>query len=178
MADGAPPRPPTATPAAAASPELPRASAAGEPPADNAPLASRGDAPAAVERLEPSAVSTVDSADLINTDPVPNVATDIPLPARIYGPQDVDVVPPRSLVSNQLGRLPRGSRPDDFAMIELVVSESGTVESARVTRAPLTLADAELMTMSLSAAKAWRFQPARKLGEPVKYRQRIPVALR
>jgi hypothetical protein len=35
------------------------------------------------------------------------------------------------------------------------------------------MADAMVLTMSLSAAKTWRFQPAIKDGQPVRYRKTV-----
>jgi len=96
----------------------------------------------------------------------------------IYTINDGDVVPPVASAPNQLGRLPRGVRREDIAAIEVVVNRKGTVESVRAQLRPQTLADAAVITMSLSAAKAWHFRPATKDGEPVKYRKVIPVTVR
>ena len=98
--------------------------------------------------------------------------------AAVYSARDKDVAPPIALYPQQLGRVPTGVRPDDIAMIEVVVNENGTIAGVKAQESPRTLDDAMILTMSLSAAKSWRFQPAAKDGRPVKYRQVIPVSLR
>jgi len=88
----------------------------------------------------------------------------------IYSRDDQDVVPPSAIYPNFPSRLPAGVRPDEVAEFYVVVSETGTVESVRARRVPETMAEAMTMTMSLSAAKAWRFRPGSKNGHPVRYR--------
>jgi len=101
-----------------------------------------------------------------------------PTDPTIYSLKDGDVQPPVSVSPKQLGRMPRGIRLEDIESIEVVVNRKGVVESVKAQRRPETLADAAVVTMSLSAAKSWHFQPARKDGVPVKYRQVIPVTVR
>jgi hypothetical protein len=74
----------------------------------------------------------------------------------------------------QTRRFPATSA-DDFAEFEVVVTPAGGVESVRARRVPVTMAEALRVTMSLSAAKTWRFRPGLKDGEPVRYRQVIRV---
>ena len=88
----------------------------------------------------------------------------------IYSRDDRDVDPPSAIYPHFPKELPPGVGPDDVAEFYVVVSETGNVESVRAIRVPETMAEAMTMTMSLSAAKAWRFQPGRKDGQPVKYR--------
>ena len=58
--------------------------------------------------------------------------------------------------------------------IEIVINERGTVDSARATVQPKTVGEASLLMGRLSAVKAWRFQPATKNGEAVRYRLLVP----
>jgi hypothetical protein len=70
-------------------------------------------------------------------------------------------------------RLPVGVKPgvrvETLPEVELVISETGEVESARLVN-PGAGTKAAMM---LSAVKAWRFQPAMLNGEPVRYRLRL-----
>jgi hypothetical protein len=88
---------------------------------------------------------------------------------RIFS-SDSDGVSPAVGVRPQLPReLPSYLRPDQLTRFDLVVSETGTVESVKLVGSPRTVHD----SMLLSAAKAWQFQPALKDGHPVRYRKTI-----
>jgi outer membrane biosynthesis protein TonB len=50
--------------------------------------------------------------------------------------------------------------------MELVIATDGSVERVRLVSVPRRMAD----MMLLSGAKLWRFSPAVKDGEPVRYR--------
>jgi len=97
----------------------------------------------------------------------------------IYSRSDPDVVPPVALARQPLGRLPSGTAgPSNFSRIEVLVNENGTVARVKAQETPQSLDDAMVLTMSLSAAKAWLFEPAIKDGRPVKYRALITVSVR
>ena len=98
--------------------------------------------------------------------------------ASIYSPSDSDVMPPVVIWPQQLGRIPGTERSEERALIEVVINSDGTVARVRAQQSPQTLDDAMILTMSLSAAKSWRFRPALKDGRPVRYRQLIPVSVR
>jgi TonB family protein len=57
--------------------------------------------------------------------------------------------------------------------LEVIVNEQGMVEWAGIAKPSFASYDSDL----LSAAKAWRFRPATKRGEPVKYRLAVEVVL-
>ena len=103
-------------------------------------------------------------------------APEASLPA-IYGKDDTDVQPPKALFP----RLLKGLNPSspnvriDALTIAMVVSEDGTVESVHGLVAPQNISEGLLLTQALSAVKSWRFQPAVRDGEPVKYRQIVPL---
>ena len=98
--------------------------------------------------------------------------------AAVYSASDRDVDPPVVLYPQQLGRVPIGLRRDEMAFVEVLLSEEGRVLQVKSLDSPQSLDESMVLTMSLSAAKSWRFQPARKDGRAVKYRQVLPVSLR
>jgi hypothetical protein len=98
--------------------------------------------------------------------------------AAIYGPNDRGVQPPVVIVPQQLGRVPLGARREDLTYVDVIINEEGRVMQVKANESPQTLDESMVITMSLSAAKSWRFKPASKDGRPVKFRQTIPVSLR
>ena len=58
-------------------------------------------------------------------------------------------------------------------MVEVTVSEFGQVEKARLISAPANIHE----SMLLSAIKAWRFTPAKRHGQAVRYRQVMPITV-
>jgi TonB family protein len=93
--------------------------------------------------------------------------------ARVYGPTDTDVIPPvpirQDLPRWPTSYLPAGS-PD--GLVEVVISESGAVESAAIRQSLNNFYDSQL----LQAARSWRYQPAMKGGQPVKYRRLVKIS--
>lgn len=83
----------------------------------------------------------------------------------VYSREDLDVRPPQML-SPELPRPAVASWPTRTNSMELIVSESGSVERVRLVRPPQRMPD----MMLLSRAKVWKFQPAVKDGRPVRYR--------
>jgi len=98
--------------------------------------------------------------------------------SSIYSANDKDVDPPVVLYPQQLGRVPIGLRRDEVTFVEVTINEDGRVMRVKARESPSTLDESMVLTMSLSAAKTWRFQAARKDGKAVKYRQVLPVSLR
>jgi len=110
--------------------------------------------------------------------PSPKPAAELPLPeastgsrtaaaeATVFSAADAEVVPP-SLLRPHLPTSPRGSvRAEDLPQVELLVSPTGEVESVRLVTQRAGVASA----MMLSAIKTWRFEPANRRGQPVRYR--------
>ena len=56
-------------------------------------------------------------------------------------------------------------------LVEIVIDEAGRVESATIRRSISAPFDAEL----LASTEKWRFQPAMRNGQPVKYRRSYEV---
>lgn len=84
----------------------------------------------------------------------------------VYTSSSLDVQPP-VIYSPKLPPLP----PADpywqgTNTMELLIDESGEVRQARLTSRPVRMSD----MMLLSPAKTWKFHPALKNGQPVKYR--------
>jgi len=82
----------------------------------------------------------------------------------IYTKDDQDVVPARP-VSSQIGGGLDVSIADVNTM-ELVISKFGRVEQVKLSVPPKRMTDMVL----LSSAKTWKFTPAMKNGQPVRYR--------
>ena len=119
-----------------------------EPP-DASPSPLEVNAPAAIEPVaEPVTVELPPAVD----------------PSIVYSQTDQNVEPPRLLSRPLPARLPSGG--SDVPTVEIVTSPEGGVERVRLTSKPRRLVD----VMELSAAKAWKFDPALKDGQPVRYR--------
>ncbi len=104
------------------------------------------------------------------------IPTVIPVPTEspVLDGRDSRVTPP----SIERVRLRHASEPlsqgalDEAGLVELVVSASGVVESAKFVTNPLDVHQ----SMLLSAVKAWRFRPARLNGQAIRYRLRVPIS--
>jgi hypothetical protein len=91
------------------------------------------------------------------------------IPTAVYSAASTSVASP-DLVSPKLRKgLPAGVRFEDLPEVEIVVSETGEVESAKFVT-PMRGMKAAVM---LSAVKAWHFQPATLDGRAVRYRFRV-----
>lgn len=145
---------PVTPPVPQRAPRRNRAAAAAPPepdpePADPSPSPVEVEAPAAIEpAAEPVVVELPPAVD----------------PSIVYSETDANVEPPRL----RTGVLPRWVPPgsSDVAAVEVVVSQEGGVERVKLASKARRLID----VMALSAAKMWRFDPALKDGEPVRYR--------
>jgi len=95
--------------------------------------------------------------------------------SKIYDASDPDVAPPVAVVQ----RVPAWTPRDDMekkrysGTVEIVIDENGSVISAALT-APVFPSYDQLL---LQAAKNWRYKPARRGGQPVKYRRAVAVLL-
>ena len=93
-------------------------------------------------------------------------AVSAPLPStEIYSDADPDVVPARLLEKQTGGPVLRGVQADMNTM-ELVISPQGRVEQVRLMSVTKRMTDMLL----LSGAKTWKFAPALRNGQPVRYR--------
>jgi hypothetical protein len=137
-------------------------------------------APRATTERSPSMQSAPPSKPEAQVPPT-FAAYDVPaasdLDGTIYSARDSDVTPPIATYPRLPAEPPSGVRAEAFSTLELLVTETGAVESVKLRGRPSHLAEALLATMNLSAAKTWRFVPALKDGRPVKYRTLIRVWL-
>ena len=99
--------------------------------------------------------------------PVGDVPEEDEASQLVYSSEHEDVQPP-ALLYPQLPPplMIADSRAGPLNRMELVVSADGTVERVRLVNGPTRMPD----MMLLSGAKLWKFTPAFKDGEPVRYR--------
>lgn len=89
----------------------------------------------------------------------------------VYSSAQPDVVPP-TLIRSQMPQVPiRGVPITAPGVLEIVVGDDGQVVSARLVPRSNRYQD----RMMVSAAKTWRFAPARRYGQPVRYRLEMPI---
>ena len=109
--------------------------------------------------------------------PAPVAAPPPPPRKAFYSPDDSDVIPPAIL--NQ--KMPQWTGPAAQMLkgtvrrgvVEIMIGESGAVESAVIRQGTGTVYDDAL----LNEARRWRYTPATKDGVPVKYRKIIQFSL-
>jgi hypothetical protein len=105
--------------------------------------------------------------------PAPEPAA--PTPAQVFDAAATDVVPPIAI--SQV--MPEWNPPIGFqsrnytGTLELVIDEHGVVTGAALVT-PVNVTYDQLL---LSAAKRWRYRPAQRAGQPVKYRKAISIVL-
>jgi TonB family protein len=105
-----------------------------------------------------------------------NAAAPVTARPDIY--TDVDRIQPPVPVQRDV---PRWQPPDEPArqgthtgLVELVIDKEGAVESVSIAKSVHAAYDAPL----LEAARKWRYRPATRDGQPVRYRLVTPVVLR
>ena len=103
------------------------------------------------------------------------VIVDAASATMIYSANDRDVTPPVAAYPRLPAEPPSRIPAADLSTLELLVDETGQVESVKAMGRPKHLGEALLMTVNLSAAKTWRFLPAVRDGRPVKYRKLVQV---
>ncbi len=86
---------------------------------------------------------------------------------------DPGVVPPALLSPRLTAPLQEESSSPDSSAIDIVISDRGVVESAKLASPVRDYREA----MMLSAIKAWRFKPASVDGYPVRYRMRVYLSV-
>jgi len=108
--------------------------------------------------------------------PVEPIAPPAPAPIhemREYTSADAGVTPP-AVVKQDLPPYPWNTVIPKMGMIEVVIDESGAVESAVVRQSVNSAYD----RLALETAKTWRYRPARLNGAPVKYRKAVQISIR
>jgi hypothetical protein len=97
-------------------------------------------------------------------------ATTFPLADRIYSKADLQVTLPVS-VYPRFPPEPPGTNVTGRMVLELTISDIGLVERVRTVTMPRNIHE----FMLLSAAKAWRFEPARIGGHAVRFRHTMAI---
>jgi TonB family protein len=104
-------------------------------------------------------------------------AKSAPPPGAVYNIEDDGITPPVPLVQT----MPMWTPPNDnfrrvtfTGAVEVLIDERGAVESARMIQPINALYDQLLV----AAARNWRYTPAMRQGQPVKYRKQIKVNLK
>jgi hypothetical protein len=99
------------------------------------------------------------------------------VPAHIFTIGDEDVVPPAPVIQN----IPRWEAPNNVfqgttytGSIEVVIDETGSVVAANIRDKINAIYD----PLIVAAAAKWKYRPALRNGQPVKYRKVIPVTLK
>ena len=109
--------------------------------------------------------------------PVPVVVTPQPPPMpaapRIYTGGETGIVAP-AIVSQALPPFPGQVIIPRNGKLEIVIDESGAVESAVMRESVSQNYDA----MVLTATRAWRYRPATLNGAPVKFRKTVQITIK
>ena len=123
--------------------------------------------PAAPPATAPPASATASAAEA----KIPS-----PAPERVYTAADQDVTPPVDIARTFPEWNPPSGvlrRAELHGVIKITVDAHGKVEAASLVSPVFTGYDPLL----IAAAKEWKFQPARRNGEPVKYQKLIAFSL-
>jgi hypothetical protein len=135
------------------------------------PFISTGEEAAPIAAPLPTSARSIATADRASV----SVTILEPEPgSRIYTALDTDVAAPVAAYP-QSPTVATVLHDDEVLTFDVVIDEVGKVESVKLRRAPTSIRSALMLTMSMSVAKAWRFQPATRRGQSVKYRQSISV---
>lgn len=155
----------------------PSPGAAAPPAAATRPAASTSAAPSEASRaaVEPSPGAAPVPAPTVAELPVvvaePDDSAMAPeVPPGPFTEADAGVEPP-VLIYPQLPSDAQAAPPASAPHFELLVNERGEVDQVRLRTSDVRFQD----RMMVSAAKAWRFRPAMKDGQPVRYRVRVPI---
>jgi len=107
--------------------------------------------------------------------PVPIVENLPPPPPpkpKIYSSDDPNVVPP-IVVNQRIPAFPGPIRMARSGVVQVLIDLAGQVESATM----LQSISPQYDDLTLTAAKSWRYAPARVNGAPVKFLKRIQVSV-
>jgi hypothetical protein len=92
---------------------------------------------------------------------------------RIYSTGDANVVPPGT-VNQTLPMFPGPVRVPRIGKLEVVIDETGAVESAIM----IGSVSSDYDTRAVAATKTWRYRPATLNGAPVKFRKIVQIAIK
>ena len=92
---------------------------------------------------------------------------------RIYSTGDANVVPPGT-VNQTLPMFPGPVRVPRIGKLEVVIDETGAVESAIM----IGSVSSDYDSRAVAATKTWRYKPATLNGAPVKFRKIVQIAIK
>jgi periplasmic protein TonB len=151
--------------------EQARAAVARQTPPTSTPPASTPLAAA----TPPDGVPAPPSTSSTDQAAAPSGAGESPAPAPAEPSAATDVVPPVA-IAQAIPRATEITVPIGAAqtiLLDIVIDETGHVESAEVRRSVNRLYEAQLV----AATRGWRYTPATKGGRPVKYSRTLEVTL-
>lgn len=91
---------------------------------------------------------------------------------RVYSKADAVVTLPRNIYPKLPPDPPHVAGPDRRTILELLIATDGLVERVNLRTPPRDVHE----FMLVSAAKAWRFEPATINGRPVRFLHRVPIS--
>lgn len=112
-----------------------------------------------------SATEPVQTYEIIASEPGPSTSD------LIYSTADSEVTPPRQVYPALPAEPPTGYLKRALTLVDLVIAPDGLVERVHLRTPPRDIHE----FMLLSAAKAWRFQPALLDGRPVRFRHSVAL---
>jgi TonB family protein len=90
---------------------------------------------------------------------------------RVFDSTDEAVTPPAT-IRQEMPRWLKGGLPlPGPGTIEVIISKTGMIERATITKSMVTFYDRQV----LDATKSWRYHPAQLDGRPVRYKKQIRV---
>ena len=92
---------------------------------------------------------------------------------RLHPARIASVIPP-NIINQSLPVFQGAVFAPRYGMLEVLISETGDVESAVMTQSVTMAYD----RMAIAAAKKWRFTPASVNGVPVKFRKSVQVTIK
>jgi len=92
---------------------------------------------------------------------------------RIYSTGDANVVPPGT-VNQTLPMFPGPVRVPRIGKLEVVIDETGAVESAIM----IGSVSSDYDSRAVAATRTWRYKPATLNGAPVKFRKIVQIAIK
>ena len=142
--------------------------AAGQPPLADLRMLATGFHELSATAAMPPPLPAVVTAAVVPSQPR------APAAPQIYGPDDVNVVPP-AIIRQVLPAFEYQMLvPPSPGSVEIVINERGTVESAMMRKSIFPRYDAQV----IEATRTWQFQPASLNGVPVKYRKAVNISVK
>ncbi len=151
----------------------------GQPPLSDIRTLATGFKDLAVAATPPPPLPAVATPKAPDPEPVrppaPSAPASKPVAAapRVYASTDTGVVPPAT-IRQELPAFPGQVMIPKQGVIEILIDETGSVESAAMRVSVSTAYDA----LALAAAKSWRYRPALVNGLPVKYRKAVQITIK